>query len=574
MYAHRSFACASALVSMLIAPAAFGQCVLDPCPDLIVEGRSHWLSYGTALDTEDTDGNGIIDHWEVRLFNAVLCDAGHAFHEASVCTLLDNLTVWDAESIAPGFVEIRIWAAASASVSTSLRAANQSEIAALVGQPGHVYATTYASVLDGGVEAFAATGDVDGDGFTNLQEATHVAAMGGDYSDYVAAALDPLVNGSECTVTLESCPDLIGQVRLTTSLYFGTPDDIHDEDGSGLLDSWELLLFQAALCDSSLPINHDLVCLFHRNRTRWASELAAISFGLNTVDGQAALLTMNTAMRDYFVAHVNSLGDPLEHTYGAFEAAAAEPFAADGDFDGDGVTNAQEAANVKSVGGGAQDYVAAAMDPLLDGSECTGFDEPCPDFNAQGTELYSVIFTLDWEIDDLTYDGIPDSWQAAVFADALCSPDTPLDDEAACAFRRNRVALRQETGVYNYLQPYEDVIALFLTMSSSTRDALIFRYAMTGTYEVVTTDGAKASNEPFAADGDLDGDGYSNLAEYQNSLGAGLTLADFVTASQQPLLNGSTNSAALPLGRWSAVTMVVALALAQVFKRGEWEMRV
>lgn len=61
---------------------------------------------------------------------------------------------------------------------------------------------------------------------------------------------------------------------------------------------------------------------------------------------------------------------------------------------------------------------------------------------------------------------------------------------------------------------------------------------LTLNYEIVNGQ-LKAVGEPFSAQGDMDGDGISNLQEAQNILAHGGTLDDFVVSASNPLLDGA-----------------------------------
>jgi hypothetical protein len=107
------------------------------------------------------------------------------------------------------------------------------------------------------------------------------------------------------------------------------------------------------------------------------------------------------------------------------------------------------------------------------------------------------------------------------------------------------------------LHDVRHVIASLLLVSEVGRDNLVSTLDLIRTYVVVDLT-AKTVNEPFSGDGDLDGDGVSNLQEYLNVIGNGGGIEFYLLAATSPNLDG-TESLPAPTAFW---LVVLALLLA------------
>jgi hypothetical protein len=134
------------------------------------------------------------------------------------------------------------------------------------------------------------------------------------------------------------------------------------------------------------------------------------------------------------------------------------------------------------------------------------------------------------------------------------------------AFDLNLMTLASEED-FGQVEPYRHALAALLLVSADTQDelALILLRAGTaiiGSYQAVAESGGvfmpsavkglslsegyevfdvslKAANEPYSATGDFDGDGASNLAEYNAVvIDGGGSVDDFVAAAGDPLVIG------------------------------------
>lgn len=189
-------------------------------------------------------------------------------------------------------------------------------------------------------------------------------------------------------------PEIQEQFYLFRSLLGVIGDDL---DADGLPEDAALALVRAVVCSddgsnlwaatmNALWINHALLGIevAHSSLEPYREVLAA----LLAISGPTqAVLTqvlndVNTPLTaQYEVARCDSAGlcmpsalldKALEEVYQVFaleDTLIGEPFAGTGDPDGDGVSNTQEYANATDAGGTLAEFVIAALDPTLNGSQ-------------------------------------------------------------------------------------------------------------------------------------------------------------------------------------------------------------
>jgi len=127
-------------------------------------------------------------------------------------------------------------------------------------------------------------------------------------------------------------------------------------------------------------------------------------------------------------------------------------------------------------------------------------------------------------------DGIRDLWQLAMFADSYCNPNRWLHDQAVAAHETNLLAVIAEWPEGANLHEW---IAVSVSLSSRMRATVCALFGLNPeNYEPVTLPG-KAVNEPFSAEGDCDGDGVSNIEEYEYVVACGGDIESFVTAASE-----------------------------------------
>lgn len=196
--------------------------------------------------------------------------------------------------------------------------------------------------------------------------------------------------------------------------------------------------------------------------------------------------------------------------------------------------------------------------------EPCGLLAPCPDFQAEGAALFAYLNTVlvepvNWNTSDMDGSGIRDSWETAVFAAAACQPLVAVGKYATCVYASNLEELSGESS-YATLAAFEHTLAALLTISSEMQGALLGPLGLTGSYDTAH-DIAKASGEPFSAQGNPDRDAWNNLMEYENTMDAGLSRNDYVEAALNPMLDGTREKLeALPLGSpvWLAALAILA----------------
>jgi hypothetical protein len=200
------------------------------------------------------------------------------------------------------------------------------------------------------------------------------------------------------------------------------------------------------------------------------------------------------------------------------------------------------------------------------------------------SDLFYVIGYETWRDYDIEYleealnhtrerpgDGLPDRFQMALVEYSLCHPTSPHHEEAMAGFLANRAAfvsdiedLQGSFPDLAQLLPLADLFAGMMGTSEvmhTTIDAIIRMLTDGSTglprleeYVVFGT-GEKAPNEPFSAEGDFDGDGISNITEYDDVMAAGGDVSVFLEAATDPSPFWPGNPA-LPVG---SITAVLAL---------------
>ena len=162
-------------------------------------------------------------------------------------------------------------------------------------------------------------------------------------------------------------------------------------------------------------------------------------------------------------------------------------------------------------------------------------------------------------------DGILDLWQLAMFADSYCNPNRWLHAQAVAAHEANLLAVMAEWPEGTNLHEW---IAASVSLSSRMRDTVCALFGLNPeNYEPVTLPG-KGVNEPFSAEGDCDGDGFSNLEEYEYVVAYGGDMEAFVIAASEnsPFWNG--NPAVPVAGIIGLLLLCVGIAVAHMSARG------
>ncbi len=207
---------------------------------------------------------------------------------------------------------------------------------------------------------------------------------------------------------------------------------------------------------------------------------------------------------------------------------------------------------------------AAAGQDAGRGAPADALCEAFPDLAAEAVDFAEMFASGS---DDLDGDELPDDAALRLVREVACNPDAPLPLSAATA-----LAYDANLGLFDGeldtagLEGFREAIAALMLTNATTEAAVKAAlalveppYALAADYAQVTCTGGdclpaairgtaefldwsvapRAANEPYAADGDLDGDGVTNLTEYENIEAQGGTLGDFVVAATSAELDGT-----------------------------------
>jgi hypothetical protein len=186
----------------------------------------------------------------------------------------------------------------------------------------------------------------------------------------------------------------------------------------------------------------------------------------------------------------------------------------------------------------------------------------------QAADGFALMFAQGAE--DLDDDGLPDRASLALVREVACNPDAPvpLATATTTAYEANLALFDAETGTAG-LESFREAIAVLMLTNASTEASVKAVLALAdppftllADYTQVTCSAGvcmpaptrntaatgefldfeaapRAPDEPYAADGDLDGDGVSNLTEYNNIVAQGGSLESFVIAATSDELDGT-----------------------------------
>lgn len=315
---------------------------------------------------------------------------------------------------------------------------------------------------------------------------------------------------------------------------------------NGILDSDEFALLAQAISSHSSPLHEDGCAAFAANLAQ-----ATIDLPAGYRETVAAYFTLGdsdsvTAMVAFFAFFAIDL-DPAD--YNLSQAAFLGP---DGDADGDGLTNKEEYDAIVGTGGPGSakrtQYLtdalsAAPAEGEQEGEDCTV--SPLPNLNPQGEAFYQVLALLalqpyTWDSTDVDGTGIVDRFEVAL-AKYVINNGGLLHQEAQCPYSNNFAAANVEANVgLVQVQTGVDVKELFAVLMSisSEMQTVLGTIGLTGTYSVVESN-HKHLVEPLAPSGDPDGDGLTNLEEYENVVAAGGNEISYIGAALNPLLDGT-----------------------------------
>jgi hypothetical protein len=166
-------------------------------------------------------------------------------------------------------------------------------------------------------------------------------------------------------------------------------------------------------------------------------------------------------------------------------------------------------------------------------------------FDAEMEALYQLL-PADYLTADLDGDGLPDRFQAGLVAYVLSVQTHPYHNLVRALYEATIVELQNEPTYAAELAPYHHALAALIISSQDMADYWIAYFGLVGSYSSFVI--SKTANEPFSASGDLDGDGYTNIEEFQNNEDAGGDIYRFLEAASDPTLSGKALPAAEALG--------------------------
>jgi hypothetical protein len=168
---------------------------------------------------------------------------------------------------------------------------------------------------------------------------------------------------------MTECPDFdtLGYQFFNQLLAVpGCDWNLTDEDGNGMIDSWEVAVFSEVLCNPWYPLNTACVQAFQLNRAVFLAEPGIPAAHRLYADVAAALLSVSSELRQALVAEWSLTGVyQVAHGSGV---VGAEPFSAQGNPDRDAASNFLEYVNIMNLGLPRKDYVIVALDPRMNGT--------------------------------------------------------------------------------------------------------------------------------------------------------------------------------------------------------------
>ena len=307
----------------------------DLSPDSDGDGLTDFeeAALGTLPDNPDTDGDGLLDGEEVHTYGTDPLD-----EDSDGDGLLDGEEVHtygtdplDEDSDGDGLLD---------------------------GEEVHTY------------QSNPNDADTDNDGLDDADELAEGTDINDPDSDNdgvidgheVAMNTDPL-DGSDTPDEADYLAlfDVEGVLLYSGAGYNYLSDDF---DGDGLPDRYQAALMGYALSHAAHVLHDPAITAYMTNLSRLQDEATYASVLRPVRNVLSGLLMATQSMND---AWTSELG--LVRSYVVLDVGKTiyEPLSGAGDFDGDGVSNAQEYANVVANGGDIEDFLAAATDPGTSG---------------------------------------------------------------------------------------------------------------------------------------------------------------------------------------------------------------
>lgn len=190
-------------------------------------------------------------------------------------------------------------------------------------------------------------------------------------------------------------------------------------------------------------------------------------------------------------------------------------------------------------------------------------ETPCAIYDdvLQQWEDFGIQFDLDPVAADINGDTIADEAFILLVKEGACNTIDAIGEATRVAYDLNLDSFDAEGGAAA-IADYRELIAILMLMSQDMQNDLLAFLTNNGTtltqnYTSVTCANTgdcapdfvekpivldvntRAIDEPYSAEGDFDGDGVSNLTEYENTIANGGDASDFVIAAVSPELDGT-----------------------------------
>jgi len=173
----------------------------------------------------------------------------------------------------------------------------------------------------------------------------------------------------------------------------------------------------------------------------------------------------------------------------------------------------------------------------------------CPAINtidSEGQVMYLYLGTF-WETGDLDSNGMIDSWEAAVVAHVVCDSGHPLHGAVRGAFDSLVSNLELDAflrGTTAIINPVKNAIACNMLVSWGLTNRMVARFNLSSGYYAPYIH--PSGVVPFSHDADLDGDTFSNKAEYNIVTGVFGSRSSYVQAAVTGIVPANPVPGALP----------------------------
>jgi len=511
--------------------------------------------------TEDADGNGMLDSWEVGLASLVMCNPDNPYYIGARTRYTGNL--WRLNNDLGGQAQFRGAMAAAGVTDNGL---------------GDIFTDFYGnrnSLLPfsvDGIKILNASGDLDDDAFSNKAEYDRVFENGGNREQFLLAAAFPLsttvdrcegaCDDGDCGGTPGGCIDFDTQMRDVDSAldpfreelggYTFDPQTADINGGgsiedevifpNGLLDSDEFAVISYLQAHPDIDLSADggitaqqVISAYNQNLNQALADLGGSG---GTIEIIAPSLKYILAAF-FLIGDENSLLIPVTAmteaaNIGELELGVSPPnlnnyvslpqfLSFEGDLDGDGYSNKDEYDCFRSRSRCC--YLLAALDKetIPDEETCGGSGEEveiepndgsepsiCPVTSSVDTEGFALYAALgyNWLKDDVDANGIADRWEALLAAQLACDVGYANNDRVRNKFTGNFSRVVHDPklpDVYDWLS----VLSALSTANGDLALMLMGELELSLSLQVLTIE----QDAILSGGGDLDDDGFTNAEE-------------------------------------------------------------